>query len=72
MNKKRIKRIQRIQYLYLAVTDDELELPLIVSDTIKELSNKTNISTITIYSSIYKNSVKTRIGMRFRRIKKEV
>lgn len=43
------------KYLWLAVTADEYELPLIVADTAKELANKCGITTGTVKSSVYQN-----------------
>ena len=41
--------------LYLKVTNDRLQLPLLICDSLDELSDKTGISKNTLLSSIYRN-----------------
>lgn len=43
---------KNIKYLYMVTTHDELELPVAVADSIKELSHMTGIPATTIATSI--------------------
>ena len=51
--------------LYMAVTPDELELPLFVTDNCKELAQKYNTSTDTVYSQITRKCDGSRKGVKF-------
>ena len=55
--------------LYMAVTPDEFELPLIVEDSISKLAKKTGVSVSTVKSSIDKKQPGTRRGMKFVKVK---
>ena len=55
--------------LYMAVTPDEFELPLIVEDSISKLAKKTGVSVSTVKSSIDRNQPGTRRGMKFVQVK---
>jgi hypothetical protein len=48
--------------LYMAVTPDEYELPLMVCCSVKELSSKTGIKGNAIYYSIYNNAKRAKTG----------
>lgn len=50
--KKRKKPIRKPKYYWMLVTDDELELPLYVADTVSELAEKVGISAPNVISSI--------------------
>lgn len=50
---------------YMAVTPDEYELPLFVTDSIKELSEYYGISETTIFSSIKLKKNGKRSGRKF-------
>ena len=39
--------------LWLYVTDDEYELPIVVADSVKELADKLDVTTSNIYSAIH-------------------
>lgn len=43
---------KNIKYLYMVTTHDELELPIAVADSIRELSHMTGIPSNTIATSI--------------------
>lgn len=57
--------------LYMAVTVDKYELPLIVEDSISKLAKKTGVSVSTVKSSIDINQSGTRRGMKFIQVKEE-
>ena len=57
--------------LYMAVTVDKYELPLIVEDSISKLAKKTGVSVSTVKSSIDRNQSGTRRGMKFIQVKEE-
>ena len=57
--------------LYMAVTADKYELPLIVEDSISKLAKKTGVSVSTVKSSIDRNQSGTRRGMKFIQVKEE-
>ncbi|WP_023977020.1 hypothetical protein [Clostridium beijerinckii] len=40
------------KYLYMAVTSDKYELPLVVEDSAAELANKLGIDAMSVYHSI--------------------
>lgn len=42
------------KYLYMAVTSDELELPIAVEENVTDLANKLGIDPISVYNSINK------------------
>lgn len=53
--------------LWLYVTNDELELPIIVADSVKELAEKMGVTASNIYSNI--NGAKYRGGnSRYKRV----
>nr|DAI34355.1 MAG TPA: NUMOD1 domain protein [Caudoviricetes sp.] len=54
--------------LYMAVTPDELELPLFVTENIDELAKKFNTTTGTIWSCISHKSSGRNAGARYIRI----
>lgn len=41
------------EYMYLKVTDDEFELPIVVAGSIKELAVRTGVSQAKISSALY-------------------
>lgn len=57
--------------LYMTVTADKYELPLIVEDSISKLAKKTGVSVSTVKSSIDRNQPGTRRGMKFIQVKEE-
>ena len=60
-----------IAILYMAVTADEYEIPLIVEDSISKLAKKADVSVSTVRSSINRNQSGTRRGMKFIQVKDE-
>ncbi len=54
--------------LYMAVTTDELELPLYVADNALDLANKFGLKIQTMYCEISRPSKSTRRGYKFIRI----
>lgn len=60
---------KRVNYLWLAVTPDQYELPLVVCDTIDELAARFNVSTENVQSLISKNSSGKRSGRKFVKVR---
>lgn len=56
------------KYLYLAVTADKYELPLIVEDTALQLANKMGITQGRVNSAIYQNESGKRRGTKIIKI----
>lgn len=56
------------KYLYLAVTTDKYELPLIVEDTALKLANKMGITRGRVNSAIYQNESGKRRGSKIIKI----
>lgn len=54
--------------VYIAVTPDEYEMPLIVADNLKEMSRKSGIKKDVISSAIYHESNGKRLGIKFIKI----
>lgn len=44
-----------IKYLWLAVTPDEYEFPILIEDTAQKLAKKLNVTTSTIICSVTRN-----------------
>ena len=57
--------------LYMAVTADKYELPLIVEDSISKLAAKTGISVHTIRTSIDRNQSGHRRGFKFVKVEED-
>lgn len=66
MGRKKGSRSKKPKNLWVYVSDDELELPLVVTDTAKELADKVGVDKNTIVSAI--SHARTR-GYRSRYIK---
>ena len=60
---------KRVNYLWLAVTPDQYELPLVVCDTADELAARFNVSTENVQSLISKNSSGKRSGRKFVKVR---
>lgn len=54
--------------LYMAVTPDKYEFPIIVSESLKELSRKSGFSKAVISRAIYRKSKGKRFGIKFIKI----
>lgn len=52
-------------HLYLSVTADELELPIFVTESAREMADKYGISTHKLYDSICRGLSGKRIGHKF-------
>lgn len=57
--------------LYMVVTSDQLELPLYVADSPKEIAKKFNTSVNNVNSAISKNLNGKRQGYKFIKVKEE-
>lgn len=55
----------------MAVTNDELELPLFVADDVYELARKYNVAVNTIYTAIYYNKGGRNTGRKFVKVADE-
>lgn len=60
--------MKRTNILYLAVSPDVYELPFVVTDSLKELSNLTGVKKNNILSAISKKLSGVTIGIKFLRI----
>ena len=58
------------KYFWLAVTTDEYELPLVVTESPKELGQLLNVSKETIKSAVKRSSEKSMNGVRYIRVLK--
>lgn len=54
---------------YMAVTADEYELPLVVTDTVIELAEKLNLKPQSVSSSICRNLSGRKVGYKIVRVK---
>lgn len=54
--------------LYMAVTSDELELPLFVTDKAVELAKRFNVKPKTLFTSIFHKRSRKRQGYKFIKI----
>lgn len=54
--------------LYMAVTADEIEQPIYVTETVQELSKLTGVSESVIYTSISKQLSGEKNHVRFRKV----
>ena len=69
-NKKPVKpKIKKPEYLYLQVTDDEYELPIIVADTVHDLARKAGVDVSTVRSSLWRHETGKLKFSKFRRVK---
>lgn len=57
--------------IYMAVTADKYELPIIVAGNAQELADRLHISINTVYSSISKNMSGKRNGYRIMKVSDE-
>ena len=51
--------------VYIAVTPDKYELPIVIADSLKEISLKTGVNKQAISDNISKNTNGKRIGIKF-------
>ena len=58
-------------YLYMVVTSDEYELPLMVCDSARELAEKTGTTKNNVISCIYKQEHGKIKNSRYRRVRNE-
>lgn len=61
----------RAKYLWMAVTADDLELPLAVADSAKELGQMVGISHETIMTSEYRRTSGKSTGRRFVKVPRD-
>lgn len=59
-------------FLYLAVTADEYELPMVVEDTTKRLAEKCGVTMATLYRHFNGEIQGVRPNMRYKYVKVEV
>lgn len=57
------------KYLYMAVTVDEFEFPIVVEDSIAELANRFGIEPISVKNSIERGYSGKNMGRRFIKVK---
>jgi len=69
-SKKSIKqKPKNPEYLYLQVTDDKYELPIIVADDVHELARKAGVDVSTVRSSLWRHETGKLKFSKFRRVK---
>lgn len=54
--------------VYMVVTADQYELPIVVEDTVKELAHKLGLKPSTIYNKLLRNENGTKNGYRIRKV----
>ena len=60
-----------MKYLYMMVTEDKYELPVIVCDSVKELARKVGVRPDSISACIYNYKIGKIKSSRYRKVKYE-
>lgn len=58
------------KYYYMAVSSDELEIPIFIEDSARELALKLDVDVHTIHSSIHLNKSGKYLGRKIIKVKK--
>jgi hypothetical protein len=57
------------KYLYMAVTRDKFEFPIVVEENAVELAHKLSIDPMTVYNSVSNNFSGKKLGYKILRVK---